>query len=866
VTVTDQAATNVSVSTDVITVTFDDTDTSTGATGIQGLKGGEEITIKFTAEIDNPEAVATAKATVDNEGSNEVGLGVVLNADPQTPGSNSYITVEVASANGITALDDTSTIRIDVGDRIILDMGSFQLPASISRNDVSITGLNDDGVQVQSGTPSEVIVSGKKVTLYVPDMNTANDTLDQLSPHYKIAFRQAAGVKIRATEGSSSVTADSPGGETVSNTIMFDRVARLSAAKGKSGSSLTISGNGWNKPVSAVFIDQPDIETISAQLTGASRNGRAGEIVRVDGTDDGSVREYQRWDNTSWAPLVKPPGRFGYPQYHVEVQDIDDEVLGQDPSLTAGAFSVTVTVDNKFRAGDNYIFIEDIDGRLNFAGIYHVNPSITVDKASAQLGEEFEVTFNHFRKGYTNVQTATIAGLYGENDLTADAAASSFSAIPRNKIKYLIPSTILDPGLHEVRVVVSNSEGLTQEATANITVGGLPLTFTPASAVPGQQITIRGVGFTRRATIARITIGVQDIVAYDLTSPDGSGGRDYTRLDTIDIVSGTVTAIKVNNNGEWTGSIKIPESVVDTGAVQIAVTEGLGERLGNNRTGAASITIPNEQLTFEPPSGRPGSTVTIGGSGFTASSTVLIYYDGKIVDSANAGSDGSFSKEIVVPIDTDVGRDNVPVRAETSIPDRFRDIWAPKIGEASHTVPAGILSVTPEGGPPGTVIYVSGKAFKAFTPYSLTIGGLNVLTTEHVNTDGDGNFSESVVVPPLREGIHALVAQRQDLGLVGQVTAETFPFRVGDIGPATLPSELVFEDLVDADNLIVVWSFDNATKEWAFYDPRPEVASAVDLTEITTGDNVWIQVTANQEFQRSTPSSLTAGWNLVTIK
>ena len=98
------------------------------------------------------------------------------------------------------------------------------------------------------------------------------------------------------------------------------------------------------------------------------------------------------------------------------------------------------------------------------------------------------------------MRTATIAGIYGENDLTADAAASSFSAIPRNKIKYLIPSTILDPGLHEVRVVVSNSEGLTQEATANITVGGLPLTFTPASAVPGQQITIRGVGFTRRAT------------------------------------------------------------------------------------------------------------------------------------------------------------------------------------------------------------------------------------------------------------------------------------------------------------------------------------------------------------------------------
>ena len=138
----------------------------------------------------------------------------------------------------------------------------------------------------------------------------------------RIAFRQAAGIKIRATEGSSSVTADSPGGGTVSNTIMFARVARLSAAKGKNGSSLTISGNGWNKPVSAVFIDQPDIETVS-ELTSDFRNGRAGEIVRVDGTDDGSVRNYQRWDTTGWVPVPKIPGRFGYPQYHVEVQDID---------------------------------------------------------------------------------------------------------------------------------------------------------------------------------------------------------------------------------------------------------------------------------------------------------------------------------------------------------------------------------------------------------------------------------------------------------------------------------------------------------------------------------------------------------------
>ena len=233
----------------------------------QGIKAGTiTINVAATAEIKTSQTIETVKASVviDADGtvgaagtaapdSNEVDTGVVLDADPQTPGSNSYITVEVASADG-TGVDGGT---IDVDSRIILDMGSFQLPTTINRNDVSITGLDASGGQIQAGTPKEVIVSGKKVTLYVPDMNTANLTLDKLSPHYRIAFRQAAGIKIRATEGSSSVTADEPGEGTASNTIMFARVARLSAAKGKNGSSLTISGNGWNKPVSAVFIDHP---------------------------------------------------------------------------------------------------------------------------------------------------------------------------------------------------------------------------------------------------------------------------------------------------------------------------------------------------------------------------------------------------------------------------------------------------------------------------------------------------------------------------------------------------------------------------------------------------------------------------------
>ena len=51
----------------------------------------------------------------------------------------------------------------------------------------------------------------------------------------------------------------------------------------------------------------------------------------------------------------------------------------------------------------------------------------------------------------------------------------------------------------------------------------------------------------------------------------------------------------------------------------------------------------------------------------------------------------------------------------------------------------------------------------------------------------------------------------------------------------TRPSAEVFEPLATAGVLTVVWHFDNDTKAWSFYDPRPEVAAAVDLTEVTSG-------------------------------
>jgi hypothetical protein len=291
--------------------------------------------------------------------------------------------------------------------------------------------------------------------------------------------------------------------------------------------------------------------------------------------------------------------------------------------------------------------------------------------------------------------------------------------------------------------------------------------------------------------------------------------------------------------------------------VQVVAREGSGT-FGSNRSAVKDITIPKPSLELDPTSGRPGSTMSITGAGWTAESTVLIYYDGKIVTSINAHTDGSFVQQTVVPIEADVGVDNIELTGEMAQPSTGN--WADKTATVLHAVPPGVLSVSPEGGPPGASITVSGEGFKAFTPFSVSIGGREVLSEASENTDDMGNFSRTVVVPPLREGIHSITVSQQGRGQ--SRNTDTIPFTVGDIGPATRDSEVAFADLIAADNLIVVWYFDNDTKGWSFYDPRPEVAAAVDLTMVTSGDIVWIQITADQDFQGE---MLKAGWNQITL-
>ena len=72
----------------------------------------------------------------------------------------------------------------------------------------------------------------------------------------------------------------------------------------------------------------------------------------------------------------------------------------------------------------------------------------------------------------------------------------------------------------------------------------------------------------------------------------------------------------------------------------------------------------------------------------------------------------------------------------------------------------------------------------------------------------------------------------------------------------------VFKELVDEGFLVVVWHYDNATASWSVYDPTLP-AELNDLTHVSPKDIVWLEVTAEAQFQDRT---LSKGWNLIALK
>jgi hypothetical protein len=234
-----------------------------------------------------------------------------------------------------------------------------------------------------------------------------------------------------------------------------------------------------------------------------------------------------------------------------------------------------------------------------------------------------------------------------------------------------------------------------------------------ASGYVGDSITVSGSGFTASAPVT---------VYFDGTT-----------------VWFTTTAL---TNGTFSVATTVPAGVRGTHSV-----------LGYDASGyspAASFIIYSK-ITVTPASGGVGDSISISGTGFAASQSIAITFDGVAMTTTPAAvitsTVGSFGPATFT----------VPARVRGSYTVRAQDISGNYATATFSTTQS--ITITPTTGPTGTEVTVNGTGFNASATITLYFDSVAVTTTPAtVPTDTTGAFSASFDIPSSSGGAHQVKA------------------------------------------------------------------------------------------------------------
>ncbi len=204
--------------------------------------------------------------------------------------------------------------------------------------------------------------------------------------------------------------------------------------------------------------------------------------------------------------------------------------------------------------------------------------------------------------------------------------------------------------------------------------------------------------------------------------------------DGAQVTNGTTSSI-----GAFTSIFLVPSSTRD--AHTIIATDG-------TNTATTTFTVTSS-LSRTPTSGPVGTTITLTGYGFAASTTITIRWDGTQLatspSSVATDSKGAFTATVIAP-------PGEPVVHTISSSD------ASGSATASFTITRNII-LLPNSGSTGNLVSVTGSGYLASSTIVITFDGATVATTPAtIVSDGLGGFAASFTVPSASPGSHTVKA------------------------------------------------------------------------------------------------------------
>jgi 5-hydroxyisourate hydrolase-like protein (transthyretin family) len=602
-------------------------------------------------------------------------------------GENATLAVSFPLING-SSVAVTKTVAIDENGRfnatlIRLPTGVKQATISVSAtgqsshkqatSDVALTYHPSISLSSKTARPGgSVTVNGSGflpnvqvvVTLSAPNGSQSTVTVTQnATTNANGSFSLPLNVPGNVAPGTYTVTArGTVSGLTASAKLTANLAAALSLSTGKvaPGQTVKVSGAGFTPnvavTVSATFPLYGGGHHTVSQTVGADAHGNFTLDLTVPGhAAAGAVSVIARGPNTQttaklavakigaavWVtPSSTYPGATitvhgsGYPANDtIDVAIAVKMANGSSQTITVtahtgsnGGFVKQVNLPGDIAVGTYAVVAKsELTGRAPSTHLtLAIHAGLTIKPASAQPGHSVTVTGGGFSAGVAVTVSATFP-LYGGGSKTVSATVHSGS-------NGSITAHLAVPARAASGPVSVTASGPNGRTSAKLQIGklGASMTVSPAAAIPGSDVMVKGSGY--------LANGKVDISA----TVTGSNGKARTL---------TATAV-ANGNGQFTATLKIPGDI--NGGTYTVVARG--EASGRAPTAHLTISKLAPSIVASPTTAVPGTQVTVNGFGFAAGQTVTVDLQGQKLGTATSAVDGKFSVKVTIPSTAATGK------------------------------------------------------------------------------------------------------------------------------------------------------------------------------------------------------------------
>jgi hypothetical protein len=460
-------------------------------------------------------------------------------------------------------------------------------------------------------------------------------------------------------------------------------------------------------------------------ITPSPAAGGVGDLITVNGSFPDSisayfVKIYFSSNNVAVGDLISTATTREY----VCGQEVptDTNLLADNVTLT---FNVPVALNDgsvaqDVTSGTYYIYatvITTMESPIRAKATFTLSaPTIDISPASGYAG-----TTNVQVIG-SNFPASTILQIKFDSTVIAITSGHTSTLSTGLFLSYInIPSTAT-VGAHTITATAG-----TTTASATFTVTASPsITLIPTTGSAGTSITVIGANFLSNKVLS---------IKFDST--------------VISISSGDVAT---SSGGGFTSTITIPATAT-VGTHTITAT-------ADTATASATFTVTGISATLNTPnptSGPPGTSITISGTGFAASTALVFKFGTTTVTptgSTQTGSDGSFSSAITVPSGTAAGTYTITVTAgATSGTATFTVTQSGTTTPPTSTLP---LSIDQEDGDyVGGTISIGASGFLPNSAVTVTIDGTEIAEKD---TDASGFVVITFKVPSIQYGEHTVIA------------------------------------------------------------------------------------------------------------